>query len=80
MDPATGAARPLTRFGRTGGPVTVATALTPGTPPAILPAGPPEPTWYTPAAIGDAWDAVAERASSTASPSSSHRPGGWSSS
>jgi hypothetical protein len=59
VDPAGGASRPLTRFGATGGPVTVATALTPGRPTAVLPAGPPGPTWYTPAALGDALDTVA---------------------
>jgi hypothetical protein len=62
VDPATGATRTLTRLGATSGPVTVATALTPGVPVAVVRAGPPEPTWYTTAAAGEALNGFAGRA------------------
>jgi len=54
VDPETAGVRPLTRFPTAAHAATVATAVTAGSRIAVVHADPPEPTWYTPAAVGDA--------------------------
>jgi hypothetical protein len=58
VDPETAGVRSLTRFPAAAHAVTVATAITAGSRIAVVHADPPEPTWYTPAAIGDAVSAA----------------------